>query len=634
MQLSLVLVDPDQSIHTRRMRLAQYKMSSTNAPVEATASIDTSATISQSVSPQALVGYVAPATLDKTTPGMSNLGCGINAATGSYLTAYLEQIVDIDALVNCAQLTQLNTSQSAMVAQETSYSYLCDQTLQAGISGGYAGFSGSLNTSFGMTQSDGSTKSLATSTELTSLYQLTIRAADRANILTAGFKKDLYDMEPQAFYATYGPYFTSTVVVGGSMSCSVQTAASNSYSQNTLEVNAKAAFDDGVSQGDVETDYAYTDTTTNDSYLCEVGIVMFGGDLALPKLATGAVDVDGWKATIADNPAVIAWVGLTPMWELVVDDDRRVSDLKGAIDAYFSAPNSYLLAPLTLSLFKNTGVKTSQPATVVVKTDTHYKVLGGGASLEQDSPYNQFLTNSNVIVSDVPNQWTTTAKSVHQSTNATLSSYAIAVYDPNDLLDVKVVSATSGTTNHPQVNVGMEAGYVMTGGGASTNPENANGLMLTASYPTGLSTWSVAAKDQSSSCSGTITATAIGVKWKNPNGKPTLYSETTANQGGVAGNPSSVVSAGGGYTLVGGGALDNYGGGKGNLLQNSNPESSPGSSTADAWYGSGHDCGDSDNCALTAYAVGLQVIWTSADGTTFKVPFGAGCLTPPPGYVA
>lgn len=606
-----------------------------NVPVNPSFALDPSTTTPSSTASQAVLGYVAPTTIDANTAGMNNLGCGINAATGSYLIGYLEQIVDMDALVNVAQLTTLNRMGSTSIAEQDSYSYLTEQTSETGISGEYAGFAASVETSFGQTQSQESTNSLATYTQMTQLYQLTIPVAERQNILTSGFRDALYNMEPQEFYSKYGPYFTSTVVVGGSLSSSVQTAATENFDQSSLSVNAKASFDDGVASGKVESSYTYTNTTTHTSYQCNTGIVMVGGDLTLPPLPDGAIDVNGWSQTIATDPAVVSWNDLTPMWELITDNAQRVSDLKGAIDAYFCAPNRYLLAPLTLKPFTASSGYGTGPESVDVMVDAGYKVLCGGASLAQDGTDNQFLNTSNVVVGDTPNQWTATAKSVHRSTRATLTCHAIAVYDPTDLLEIEVFQVTSsGNVNHPQATSAVGAGYVMTGGGASTSPTNSNGLMLTASYPCDQTTWMGMAKDHSSSCTGTITVCAIGIKWRNPSGKPALKMEIASNPSALSNVPTQTVGAGGGCTLVGGGAWDNYGSGKGNLLQDSYPLYPTTSSGAPVWSATGHDCNDSDSCILTVYAVGLQVVWTSADGTVTKAPFGPGCLTPPAGYSA
>ena len=155
--------------------------------------------------------------------------------------------------------------------------------------------------------------------------------------------------------------------------------------------------------------------------------------------------------------------------------------------------------------------------------------------------------------------------------------------------------------------------------------------MLTASYPSSLSTWTGLAKDHSQKCEGTITVSAIGVKWRNPNGKPTLGTEHTSLISPTASSdPSSSVDVGGNAKLVGGGAFDDYGNGYGNMLQNSYPGPNPDSQ----WTASGHDCGQSNNATVTAYAIGLYVLWKSENGGTVRRAFGPGCLTPPAGCYA
>lgn len=285
------------------------------------------------------------------------------------------------------------------------------------------------------------------------------------------------------------------------------------------------------------------------------------------------------------------------------------------------------LAPLTLKHFTASSGPSTGPESAVVTVEPGYKVLCGGASLAQDGSDNQFLNTSNVVVSDTPNQWTAMAKSVHNSTNASLTSHAIAVYDPTDLLDIKTFQITSENSEHPQATISIGDGYILTGGGVSTHPTNSNGLMLTASYPSSNHTWTGMAKDHLDSCTGTITVCAIGIKWRNPNDMPALSMEIASLQSVLSNAPGQVVGVGESYTLVGGGALDNYGSGKGNMLQNSYPETSG----IPVWSATGHDCGESDSCTLYVYAIGLQVLWTSSDGTVIPVAFGPGCLAPPAG---
>lgn len=78
--------------------------------------------------------------VDTTTPGLSDLGWGINAATGSMLSAYLQPIVDTDKLASVVERADLIQTTTTTVAAQEGNSYLTNQTASVGISGGYAGF--------------------------------------------------------------------------------------------------------------------------------------------------------------------------------------------------------------------------------------------------------------------------------------------------------------------------------------------------------------------------------------------------------------------------------------------------------------------------------------------------------------
>jgi len=275
--------------------------STSTAPISSTAPAASAAPIA----PMAVAGYAAPASVDAITPGMSNLGLGINAATGSLLDAYMQPVFDpgkVPAAVG--QAIALNISTTTSLVEQNAYAYLTQQTLDVGIAGGYAGFSATLDTSFQVTQQNEYATSLATYTSLIQLYQLTIPSGAYQGLLSDAFAADLNDttMSPTELYAKYGAYFTSTVVVGGSLSASIQTTSTSSFSSSTMAVDASAAFDDGISHGSVDTSYTYTDTATGTTYQCESGIVVVGGTASFDS-STGAFEQSAWVACGGGPPA-------------------------------------------------------------------------------------------------------------------------------------------------------------------------------------------------------------------------------------------------------------------------------------------------------------------------------------------
>jgi hypothetical protein len=561
-------------------------------------------------------------TVDTSTPGLSDLGWGINAATGSLLSAYVQPIVDTSKLSGLVERADLIQTSAYTNAAENGNSYLTNQTLSVGISGGYAGFSGTLSTAFGLTSGGESTDSLATYSQLTQLYQLTIPSSSVQGILTEQFQNDLETMEVPELYKTYGAYFTSTVIVGGMLSSSIQTNQSSQYSGSTMSAAASAAFNEGIANAEVKTEYTYEDTSTKTTYTCSTGLQVIGGTVSS---TSAPFDIDAWTNTISANPAVVGYgpQGLTPLWELATRGSQRQTDLKNGLAAYFSAYNGYTLDPLSLKLFNASTDRTTGPETATVSVDPGYKVLCVGASLLNQDNNNQFLTNCFVVKpsdeNPTPNQCNAQGKSVHTATNADLTIYAIAVYDPNDLLDVKVFTNDSGTTHsgYPAASVNIEDGYVMTGGGVSTTPDNENGLMLIASQPSSKTSWYGFAAEHSSGCTGTLTVYAIGVKWKDPTGKPKLQTDITSATSAPSGAPAAAVGVGSNCTLVGGGAW--VGGNNSNniMLQDSYPDESDAPAN---WKVQGHDSKTSASNPITAYAIGLQV---TSNGHT--VPFGPGC---------
>lgn len=283
---------------------------------------------------------------------------------------------------------------------------------------------------------------------------------------------------------------------------------------------------------------------------------------------------------------------------------------------------STAVEPLSLKVFQVNAASSSGPESVLGAVETGYKILSVGAALlNQDSNNNQFLTNCYMLYGQPPFQWISSGKSVHKSTSATLASYAIAVYDPDDLLDVRFfggdVSSFSGT---PSISQSVGNGYLITGGGISTDPENDYGLMLIASYPSSTTTWSVYAAQHSKGCSGTVTAYAIGIKWNDPTDKPALATHIMSATSAPSGAPWETVGVGPNDTLVGGGARveDSSSPSYNIMLQDSYPS---GSGAQAVWSVQGHDCETSASNPITAYAIGLQVITSSNQA----VPFGPGC---------
>jgi vibriolysin len=245
---------------------------------------------------------------------------------------------------------------------------------------------------------------------------------------------------------------------------------------------------------------------------------------------------------------------------------------------------------LQIQTFTRTSGVTAHPF-IEVPVPQGFKILGGGA-------FDHWTGAGSLLTASYPlnaNTWFAAGKDHEISSPAAITAYAIALHDPNDEWDVHIKSEPSNPAPHPQAIAVLPAGYVLTGGGAFVNWHGA-GNLLTASFPTSDTSWEVRSKDHDISDPSQITAYAIGIRPKH-NGKK-LHHEIRREKGAVAAHPTAHVQLDSGWSLSGGGALDDWHG-AGNLLTASFPQ-------GESWVAFGKDHKESSPAAITAYAIGLR----------------------------
>ena len=246
---------------------------------------------------------------------------------------------------------------------------------------------------------------------------------------------------------------------------------------------------------------------------------------------------------------------------------------------------------LTVQLFHSTSPLASHPEARVT-APPGYKIMGGGAHVEYEGPGNM-LTAS---YPDGPSTWVARSKDHEQASPARLEAWAVALYDPNDEWEVRVVSETSSPTSHPEVSVTLPEGYTMTGGGAEAH-WTAAGSLLTASYPQSSRSWQARSKDHIRPDPAALTVYVIGIRPRNGTSSP--ESLIFKSQSGRQSHPSATASIQSGYVLVGGGAEVNWQG-AGNLLTASYPDGQGG------WIAASKDHMVPDSAVIIAYAIGVR----------------------------
>jgi hypothetical protein len=192
-------------------------------------------------------------------------------------------------------------------------------------------------------------------------------------------------------------------------------------------------------------------------------------------------------------------------------------------------------------------------------------------------------------------------------------------------LNIQLFVASSAVSAHPSVDLTVPQGFKIVGGGALDN-WNGAGNLLTASFPKGPNTWSVAGKDHEVSSPASITAFALALEDPNNEWDVIITQETSD----PAPHPQAVAILPQGFTLTGGGAFVDWHG-AGNLLTASFPNSD------NSWEARSKDHDISDPSRITAFAIGARPrsgnqtlihIIDSATGVSAPHPNARTCLAP------
>lgn len=255
---------------------------------------------------------------------------------------------------------------------------------------------------------------------------------------------------------------------------------------------------------------------------------------------------------------------------------------------------------LIIDLFTSQSGVSTQPMSGI-SLPSKYKVLGGGSmdSGNTSGPGN-LLTAS--FPPSIQGGWESVGRDHESPSPGSMTTFVLALYDPQDEWDVVLAQNTSELVQHPAALATLPEGYVLTGGGAYVQ-SSTMGNFLTASYPLGESSWQASSKDQDVAAPATITVFAIGMKYRGTG--VTLTHRIKSVTSSVAAHASAKACMDDGFILSGGGAFDNWSG-AGNFLTGSYPALDSSNKTQ-CWFAQGQDHLHSSPAAITAYAIGLAI---------------------------
>lgn len=247
---------------------------------------------------------------------------------------------------------------------------------------------------------------------------------------------------------------------------------------------------------------------------------------------------------------------------------------------------------LNVEIFEETSDKSNMPSARVT-IPKGYKIIGGGAKVNYSNGAGCLLTES------YPDggSWVAKAKAHLVNFNATITAYALAIYDPNDQWDIRVFQNTGPTSNTPEATVSVDEGYVLSGGGVKSNWSGA-GILVTASYPTTSNTWRSKGKAHGVDERANITVYAIGIRPRHGCSKK-LTNKIFQSTSDVSLEPTGHMAVHKEYMMTCGGVLSNWRT-KGSLLTSSWPLSKG------AWSGSSKAHEYAEKVSLDVYSIGVR----------------------------
>lgn len=492
--------------------------------------------------------------------------------------------------------------------------------VDAGLKGSYAGVTASVKTKFKRSeQRSVKTHFMKISFTHSGWKCFIVGGPQRLKELLDGeFKTALNSGNPDELINEYGTHVVRVIRIGGRAEYFCQSSATSSMTREEFEIAAKAKYDSlggvvgeesespGGSVG-VSSRVRTVDTTKIKNVVGNESIDTIGGSAAASMGIKSKRDWDGWTKSIEDRPAFLGFEedALLPIWELTSDNARR--------DAIKEAYKRKAAKTLHVEIISFTSAAPDPHPTAYVRVPNGYKLVSGGARVNCQGAGN-FLTAS---FPDGNNVWRARAKHHEAEDPATITVYAVALYDPDDIWEVKVVSSRPSKSGNlieqdAAVDSGAtgESGYVLVGGGAKVDygSDQAGNLLYTSQPYEGK--WLGQAKDQETASSASITAYAVGLKLKVTGIK--VEAKTKYSRSSSATKVTEEASPESGYVMIGGGASLSWD----NMTDNPNNERNRGleltgsyPKDSDTWKGEGKDqWRHRTQGFIDVYAIGLKVV--------------------------
>lgn len=276
-----------------------------------------------------------------------------------------------------------------------------------------------------------------------------------------------------AFTSEYGTHLIISVLLGGELYISAQANTTSESRKSTLGITAEAKYSSGLNS--VSAVVSATQDLSNNCKSDSFGATIYtvGGD------ATKAAHIDANNPTTSTawsdscNAGTVRGIGATKeFWELATNSTaKQTLQLYVQLQCLIQSINSPSFFSVTIPCqpFVENGI--------TAQAEKGYKVISGGASIEDGT---DGKNGSNFLLSSYPDYqnnviagWRAVSHDIGVAANPatdSITAYAIAIYDPANLLKVSVGLAhgTVSGGGPDTATASVDSGAHLTGGGVQS----------------------------------------------------------------------------------------------------------------------------------------------------------------------
>jgi hypothetical protein len=531
--------------------------------------------------------------------GIEYLGQGVNIFQQGYLETpshgRMLNITEKDVTkirINKTNLTETYGSNFAEFLQEFS--------VEAGLEGSYGGFSASVEAMFSNAQRTSIDIRFAQLALVVSGAKLNL-SRDKVvlrGLLNPEFKRALDNDDPQDLFNAYGTHVAVALRIGGMLTYYSYSKATEHQTEKDFKLAAQAKYKGfgatvGANAALTEKEKEAAKTVEGSTHLWVNG----GEAGASARVRNDDKGSYGdWAKTLEGDPGFIGFEvnGLLPVWDLTADRTRAA-----ALNLGFRQEAA---RQFQIRIFTHTGLHAGHPE-ARVRIPAEYKLISGGARDNWAGRGNGNLLTASAPLNTMPRDditWMGRGKDHHDVSPATISVFALGIYDNLNIWEVKQFEANSSPGPHPSAEVTLSTefvaqGGVLVGGGADVGGNK----LLTSCYPKDKTTWAANATDPWNPGPGAMAVFAVGLRCTVKDVVIAIDINRLTSR--PANHPSETCSPGRDLVMTGGGALVDYATGPGNFLTSTYPENDQ------TWKVSSKDHGRESIATITAYAIGLKV---------------------------